>query len=300
MQYTYDACGRISRRKDTKWNQWEDYTYDGLGRLTSCTVNDTLTHSFTYAPNGNITRNGRLGGYDYVYGSSRPHAVTQVYDEGGLVPSARCDVIYNSRNRPATISEDGSLLELSYGSGLQREKTVMSIDSTELFTTHHISDDCEFETTPGGSRYIDYIVADGKTVALHVRNTTADADTVYYVMTDLLGSWELVVKPNRNLVQSCHFDPWGNRMRHGFWTLPHPDSTFRFRRGFTGHEHYDRFGIINMNARLYEPAIARFFSPDPQVQNLQVVSRGGSMLAFEVFLQFPYSHVTGGNFAFLV
>ncbi len=51
------------------------------------------------------------------------------------------------------------------------------------------------------------------------------------------------------------------------WTAGQDGTSFSFRRGFTGHEHYDRFRIINMNARLYDPVIGRFFSPDPQVQN---------------------------------
>ena len=38
-----------------------------------------------------------------------------------------------------------------------------------------------------------------------------------------------------------------------------------FRRGYTGHEHLDPFGIINMNGRLYDPNTASFFSPDPYV-----------------------------------
>ncbi|MDR3046716.1 MAG: RHS repeat-associated core domain-containing protein, partial [Bacteroidales bacterium] len=42
--------------------------------------------------------------------------------------------------------------------------------------------------------------------------------------------------------------------------------THLFDRGFTGHEHLDIFKIINMNGRLYDPVIARFFSPDPYVQ----------------------------------
>lgn len=48
-----------------------------------------------------------------------------------------------------------------------------------------------------------------------------------------------------------------------FANLP---ATFLFMRGYTGHEHYDKFGLINMNARLYDPFLGRFLSPDPQVQ----------------------------------
>ncbi len=39
------------------------------------------------------------------------------------------------------------------------------------------------------------------------------------------------------------------------------------RGGYTGHEHLTWFGLINMNARLYDAALGRFLSPDPYVQN---------------------------------
>ena len=128
-------------------------------------------------------------------------------------------------------------------------------------------------------------------MVLHVHNTTATADSIYYVQTDLcgsraqsrtrlcfaemepsvsskmLGSWDRIVDGSRTVVQSSHYDPWGNRMSASDWSLAQDGTAFSFHRGFTGHEHYDRFGIINMNARLYDPVIARFFSPDPQVQN---------------------------------
>jgi len=126
---------------------------------------------------------------------------------------------------------------------------------------------CEYEIETIYSRYIDYIYAEGKIVALHVHNTTANADSIYYVQTDLLGSRERIVDGNRYVVQSCLFDPWGNRMSASDWTLAQDGRNFAFRRGFTRHENYDRFGIINMNARLYDPVLGRFFSPDPQVQS---------------------------------
>ena len=37
-------------------------------------------------------------------------------------------------------------------------------------------------------------------------------------------------------------------------------------RGFTGHEWLPWFGLYNMNARLYDPVLGRFLSPDPYVQ----------------------------------
>ena len=40
----------------------------------------------------------------------------------------------------------------------------------------------------------------------------------------------------------------------------------KFARGFTGHEHLEMFGLINMNARLYDPVLGRFLSPDPIIQ----------------------------------
>jgi len=36
-------------------------------------------------------------------------------------------------------------------------------------------------------------------------------------------------------------------------------------RGYTGHEHLNQFGLVNMNARLYDPLLARSLAPDPFV-----------------------------------
>jgi RHS repeat-associated protein len=49
-----------------------------------------------------------------------------------------------------------------------------------------------------------------------------------------------------------------------------PNNTIRpvtTDRGFTNHEHLDTLGLIHMNARVYDPAIGRFMSPDPIIQD---------------------------------
>ena len=46
----------------------------------------------------------------------------------------------------------------------------------------------------------------------------------------------------------------------GAWTF------YNIGRGYTGHERLKWFGLIYMNARLYDPVLGRFLSPDPFVQ----------------------------------
>ena len=44
-------------------------------------------------------------------------------------------------------------------------------------------------------------------------------------------------------------------------------ASFKFDRGFTGHEHLDDFNLINMNGRMYDQILAMFLSPDPFIQS---------------------------------
>ena len=46
-------------------------------------------------------------------------------------------------------------------------------------------------------------------------------------------------------------------------------TTTSFDRGYTLHEHYDEFGLINMNGRLYDPLVGRMLSPDIVIQDEQ-------------------------------
>lgn len=47
---------------------------------------------------------------------------------------------------------------------------------------------------------------------------------------------------------------------------PGSEPSLFLNRGYTGHEHLSIFGLINMNARLYDPLLGRFLSPDRYVQ----------------------------------
>lgn len=122
----------------------QTYKYDAANRLIGS--------------NGNVKKNSRIGSNDYEYDADKPHAVVGVLDENGALPTSQCDVTYNSRNRAATISENGWTMELSYGGGLQREKSVLRNGNTPICTTYSISKDCEYEIKSTYSRYINYII----------------------------------------------------------------------------------------------------------------------------------------------
>ena len=263
LNYTYDDRGFIASRTDTKVNQTESYYYDELDRLESYTVNGVTAGSIGYDHAGNILTNSKVG--TYRYGSNRPHAVNDIEGSASCpIPSWQCNTSYNLRNRPASISENGYSITLDYSADGMRRNTRFYSGSTLQKKVIHLSELYEKEVTSLATRHLDYIYAEGRVVALHVKN--GNADSLYYVLTDHLGSWNKVMRQNKTIVQQTHFDPWGNRMDYTRWDRKQATVSFPFRRGFTGHEHYDRFKVVNANARLYDPVIGRFFSPDPFVQ----------------------------------
>lgn len=263
LYYTYDNRGFIETKRDTLTGQSEAYGYDDLDRLDSYKVNGITAGTFTYGNNGNIEENTRIGRYSYS--SSKPHAVTAIDSDPRIAtPPSLCEVTYNMRNRPDTIQSSGYRIVLDYDASTIRRHTTITNGQTLVKQKTRISDLYEQETASNSSRRLDYIYFDGQIVAVHVDENSTEK--FYYVLTDHLGSWEKVLDENKNTVQQTHFDPWGNRMSYTAWNTPQTQTSFTLDRGFTGHEHYDCIHVINANARLYDPVIGRFFSPDPFVQ----------------------------------
>jgi hypothetical protein len=93
-------------------------------------------------------------------------------------------------------------------------------------------------------------------------------ENMYYIHTDHLGSYCAVTNASKEVRQRNCFNPWGNFafQYESNIHIKSKDIGLEFPityRGFTGHEHYPYFKIINMNGRLYDPVIGRFFSPLP-------------------------------------
>ena len=95
---------------------------------------------------------------------------------------------------------------------------------------------------------------------------------MHYTLKDHQGS--LTATICGNTVERLSYDAWGRRRNpvgFGYDNVAHT-----FDRGYTLHEHYDDFGLINMNGRCYDPVIGRMLSPDVAIQdehNMQAYNR---------------------------
>ena len=88
---------------------------------------------------------------------------------------------------------------------------------------------------------------------------------MHYTFTDHQGSLAAYTGNAKEPVTRLSYDAWGRRRNAedgSYGNVP----ALATDRGYTGHEHLDAFGLINMNGRLYDPMLGRMLSPDIVVQ----------------------------------
>ena len=91
---------------------------------------------------------------------------------------------------------------------------------------------------------------------------------LYFICRDHLGSITHITDAEGYVMEENSYDAWGRRRNPANYNEVYSaenQPTLLLGRGYTGHEHLPWFGLVNMNARLYDPAVGRFLSPDPYV-----------------------------------
>ncbi|NJS36662.1 MAG: RHS repeat-associated core domain-containing protein [Brachymonas sp.] len=98
-------------------------------------------------------------------------------------------------------------------------------------------------------------------------NPTAVANADYkYWHKDHLGSIVASTNSNLTVIERLAYEPFGKRrFANGSYDQTGTIDATSTTRGFTGHEHLDELDFIHMNARVYDPDIGRFLSPDPKI-----------------------------------
>ncbi len=223
-----------------------------------------VQNTLHYDANGSITQYDASSGDDrFISWSARnlPTKITLGASENDVLPTARDEISYDAdgnRYYKKSSWEDDL-------GALQVEHTFYVGEFEEIVS----SNDSSYQ----GVRKS--LIADD---VLHVVATLDNLTVVNdfeYLLRDHLGSVEKVTDGSGAVLLVQAFDPFGER-RSESWLTGIADleldalldaTEVATSRGYTGHEHLSRTGIIHMNGRIYDPQIARFLSPDPIVQS---------------------------------
>jgi len=163
---------------------------------------------------------------------------------------------------PVTMETNIFRMNFVYGPDQTRKKTILiNLTTGETIKTKIYTGNCEYEEDGTGNlKILTYI----ENVGIYVEESSQGS--LYYIHTDYLGNYQAISDENGILFEELSFDPWGRRRNPSDWSFYNVPDAVMFDRGFTGHEHLDLFGLINMNGRMYDPWLGRFLSPDNFVQ----------------------------------
>lgn len=295
IAYTYDTIGNLKTRNDALTGVNASYVYDNLNRLENETrqgggLSSAQAINWTYDEIGNIRTRSDVGTYTYNPSgpnSVRPHGVIGVsgtvngqaspsyqYDANGNLHTVTTggttlrSVTWNSFNKvdsvTQTVGGTSNRLDFLYDSEGQRVREVHSRNGATQRTTVYLGS-YEEETIGGVTKKKHYIGTPAGTVA--VATLTGSTWSTQYWHKDHLGSPMVITNESATVVERLAYEPFGKRRNaNGVTDANGTLTATSTRRGFTGHEHDDEVGLINMNGRVYDQAIGRFLSADPTLQ----------------------------------
>jgi len=293
VDYLFDVLGNLKVRHDRSGysDLRESFNYDGLNRLLQVRLtapalglsNPVETLALNYDATGNISWKSDVGTYSYGAGPAGPHAVTQAggktysYDINGNQTSGDGrDITYTVFDKAASLTAGNQSTTFTYGIGNDRLKREDSEMGVVTKTTVYLGS-VEYITQPDGSTLFKRYLA-GTAIATFYPATSNQQ--LSYLLKDHIGSIHSVLNKSGLITTRMHFSPFGERQDidwqtslDSFLYAPLNDLT---TRGFTGHEHIDSMGIINMNGRIYDAKLGRFLQADPFIQapkNTQSLNR---------------------------
>lgn len=210
------------------------YGYDNKGNITSITDGLNKTPPTNFSSESYIPRTGSA----HLVGSTGSGRAFIPDANGNIVNDGLRTIAYNYDNMPTSVNSTN----FSYDGNSTRVKK-----SSPGKTTIYI--DKFYECTSGICTK--YIFAGDTRVAKKV-----GIETMYY-HPDHQGSTSVVTNAAGNKVDDIAYFPFGEKRQSGSSSVSHM---------YTGQELDSETGLYNYNARLYDPDLGRFLTPDSIVQ----------------------------------
>ena len=220
--------------------------------------------SYRYDAIGNMTYKSDIGSYDYGYNA--PHQVSSIgakkfiYDSNGnMTNNDGTKIEYTSFNKPSKITTPKTTIRFTYDTNKNRYKK-----DTNKYTSYYLGK--SYEKTIHTSGVVEdkyFIYVGGKVVSIYTnkKENSISKPSTKYLHYDSLNSVDTITN-NLGVVESrMAYKPFGEKLQLDKDGNPTSKASYT-NRGYTGHEHIEETKYINMNARLYDPTIARFLSAD--------------------------------------
>jgi RHS repeat-associated protein len=186
------------------------------------------------------------------------------------------EINYNSFKSPIKIEEKGvDIINFAYNEANQRSimfygsldvdknlrpyRKYYSTDGTMEIKENRVTNTMEFITYLGG---------DGYSAPIALKSDGINPAKYLYLHRDYQGSIMAISNDAGDIVEKRLFDAWGNVISVQDGAGTRLSGLTILDRGYTGHEHLQSVGLINMNARLYDPKLHRFLQPDNFVQSI--------------------------------
>ena len=260
--YSYNVqTGNMSSKNGTT------LSYDSMNRLTGWG-----SQTYTYDSKGNITHQPLVG--DLSYNGFKVAGMSAENDY--VIDDSLRISYYKAIERPRSIENEHYRAEFFYdGDG---DRYMMKVyerhtgGDSLVFTRYYMDANAEVtKDTLGHCTHLYYAGGDSYTApAVMVIDETGQT-SICQITRDNLGS--AIQYAGKNGVRYQYsYSPWGVRTHqvggNTVFYQPGEDSLLGpFYRTYTGHEDLWMFGLLNANARLYNPYLGRFISPDPLLNN---------------------------------
>ena len=203
----------------------EVFSYDSRDRLDFMTSSSGAFLDLAYDEIGNVTYKSDVG--PYAYDATKKHAVVAAgannyaYDANGAVVNASGTTIsWASFDLPTRIAHpSGNYSMFDYGPDRARIRQVARAGSETIETVYAAGGLYERVTRNGVSSQRNYIVADGRRVAVLTR-AAGSAPTTVYLLEDHLGGVDGFTSESGALLSRASNQPFGAR-RSGNWVERH-------------------------------------------------------------------------------
>ena len=263
----------------------ETFTYDDMNRLTGITLKRSsgqdLTCAVTYDALGRMTSRQAVIAVNLVpqvtqvfsqpvFDATKVHALASATTTSGIFPPTPQTVTYTGFDKVSKVKQGTDSICYTYGFNQQRIYMEEHAGATDCIKQYWGS--CEYVTESDGIAISTYwrTFVTGPYGVFAVVESRNGMDQFHYVLKDNLGSWTTITNASGTVEQQLSYDAWGNLRNPITWANYRAGDTYdgpMFDRGYTGHEHVEAFGLINMNGRMYDPVMTSFLSVDRFVQN---------------------------------